>query len=351
MAAYYKTVNTTATPNSFRDAANVMEHLTALGLTLDDTRFLTSAQKHELKISADLPAGQVAHLGLESVSSPCLKPVGNKFLWIYSNISAPSATPGASVSVGLSNVEGSWVQLASGVNIAQAVYLIEIQISDGNTTAVDRSCLVDIGVDPAGGTAYAAVISNIVTGMTLAGIQGAALYVFPRSITAGSSVAVRAQGSYGTANTIRVGVTFYGNPSNPDAVLVGSYSDTIGTITNSGGVSFTPVNGSEGAWTLLGTTPRALWWFQLCAQISNGTITAQYTHIDLGYGEIGNPTMIIENYCLNMFSTAEACARPSHQNLIECFHEVPAGTNLYVRGRCSTTPTSGYNAVAIGIGG
>jgi hypothetical protein len=52
-----------------------------------------------------------------------------------------------------------------------------------------------------------------------------------------------------------VSAKFWGDPSNPECVPVGQYSETIGTISGSAGVVFTPGNAADGAWTSLGTTP------------------------------------------------------------------------------------------------
>jgi len=280
-----------------------------------------------------------------------LNPVGNKFHWKYTNWGSPAVAPGTSVVPGASNAEGAWTQIATAANIAQDVYAVTVQVSAGATSANQKDHLLDIGVDPAGGTSYAAIINNIVCGQSDIPNRAPKNFFFPIFIKAGSSVAVRIQGSNATAGTVRVAIIFYGQPSNPEAVLVGQYSETVGAITGSAGVSFTPVNGSEGAWASLGTTTRPCWWWQLGVQVSNGTIVAQVTHVDLAYGDGTNMVMIIENLVVLFNSTDEAQGQMNHRNLVEAFCEVPAGATLYVRGWCSTTPASGYNAVAVGIGG
>jgi hypothetical protein len=131
-------------------------------------------------------------------------------------------------------------------------------------------------------------------------------------------------------------------------VRVGQYAEGVGTITNNVGVSFTPNNGSEGNWASLGTTTRPCWWWQIGVDINAGTITAQYTHVDLAVGDGSNYDIIIENYPIYIYGTAEIIVRDV---ALTGYWEVPAGSTLYVRGRCSTTITSGYNARAIGIGG
>jgi len=262
----------------------------------------------------------------------------------------PSATPGTSVTPGAGNAEGSWTQIATAANIAFGVWGIWVSVAGGNTSGAQKDHLLDIGIDEAGGTSYTAIISNLVCGQTQAGSTGCNQYYFPLNIPAGSTVAVRVQGNNATAGTVRVWAMFFGKPSHPELVPRGEITETIGTITNSGGVSFTPGNAADGTWASLGTTTRNLWWWQLCVQVSAGTITAQYTRCDLAYGDATNKTLIIQALPIGFYGTAEIAAQVNAAHMLQGYCHVPAGSTLYVRGRCSTSPTSGYNAVAIGVG-
>jgi hypothetical protein len=263
-----------------------------------------------------------------------------------------STTPGAAVTPGASNAEGAWTQIATAANIANDVYGILLWVVSGSTSATIKDHLLDIGVDNAGGTTYTEKIANIVCGQSSAPMNGGMWFYFPFSIKAGSSVAVRVKGVAATAGSLRVGATFYGKPTDPSTVFAGQYSETIGTITNSAGVSFTPGNSNaEGTWVSLGTTTRMLWWHQLCVQVSNGTTTSLAYKIDLAYGDATNKTMIIENMDVLLPGTAEQTTIPNHNSMIEGFCEVPAGSTLYVRGTCSGTSATGWNAVCVSIGG
>lgn len=270
--------------------------------------------------------------------------------WQYHNGGTnPSATPGTSVTPGV-NAEGSWTQIASSANIAFGVWGVWIGISGGNTTGTDKSHLVDIGIDEAGSTNYTAIISNIVCGQSQAGSTGCTEFYFPINIPAGSAVAVRCYGVAATAGTIRVYARFFGKPSCPELLPRGEVSETIGTITGGSGVTFTPGNAADGAWASLGTTTRNLWWWQLCPQCSNATITAMYVWCDLAYGDGTNMTMILQGVPIGWYGTAEIAAQMCAHHMLQGYCFVPAGSTLYVRGRCSTAPVSGFNAVAIGVG-
>lgn len=265
----------------------------------------------------------------------------------------PSITFGTSVVPGASNAEGTFTQIASSANIAQDCCWLFINVHEGQTSANIKDHLLDIGVDPAGGTSYTAVISNIVCGASsgTAIPGGGHRFVFPLFIKSGSSVAARIQGSNATAGTVIVAAKFYGQPSNPEAVPKGMFAECIGTITNSGGTAFTPGNAADGTWVSLGTTVNALWWWQLAYQVSNGTITAEQTYIDLAVGDATNKRII--KRLVHCGQTAEQIADcvTSNLNFAECYCPVPAGSTMYVRGRCANAPDSGYNAVAIGVGG
>jgi hypothetical protein len=205
---------------------------------------------------------------------------------------------------------------------------------------------------PAGGTSYTAIISNIVCGQTQAVTTGWDAFVFPIFIKAGSSVAVRVQGSHSTAGTVRVVADFFGRPTNPEMVPCGSYSETIGTITNSNGTSITPGNAAEGSWTSLGTTANDLWHWQIGVQVNNATIAAQYASVDLAYGDASNKEIILEDVAIGFYGPAEIKAWTLNgRALCRACRYVPGGSTIYARARCSTAPASGYNVTAIGIGG
>lgn len=278
----------------------------------------------------------------------------SRFSFTYDNWGAnPSATPGMVVTPGASNVEGSWTAVASSSDIAQDCYWIGIRIAEGATSSQIKSHLLDVGVDPAGGTSYTEVISNIVCGaaFSTSNRQGGHFFLFPIFIKAGSSVAVRIQGSNVTAGTVRVCIKFYGQPSDPDNCLVGTFAETIGSIASSQGTSFTPGNAADGSWTSLGTTTNNLWWWQICYQVSNTTVTVEETYIDIAYGDASNKVLIMR--IMHIGSAIEECGPliPYNLNFLEAYCPVPAGSNIYVRGRCLNAPDTGYNAVAIGIGG
>lgn len=276
----------------------------------------------------------------------------NKYSFYYSNQLTPSTTPGTIIVPGVSNAEGAWIEIASAANLTQDAYLLQLFVSGGgNINAQSRMHLLDIGWDAAGGTSYVPRISNIACGMSAspsvfyyAGLN----FLFPMFIPAGSAVAARIQGSNATTGSVRVQAEFFGRPSHPETLLVGQYSETIGAISSSNGVAFTPGNtGAEGSWTSLGTTTRPLWWWQLCVQSDDSSMGDKGNHFDLAYGDGTNKIMIIENFTY----VSNSSENGSGGFQLQGFCEVPAGGELFVRGSCTGVADTGWNAVAVGIGG
>lgn len=270
----------------------------------------------------------------------------------YDNWGAnPATTIGTSVVPGASSAEGNWTQVASAANIANDIYGFYMLVHSGATSTSAKNHVLDVGVDPAGGTSYTAIISNLVCGaspaLTAAGLRE---HYFPMFIKAGSSVAVRIAGGAATAGTVRVAMRFYGQFSSPMQVPVGTYSESYG-VTGTSGTSITPGNAADGAWTQVGTTTNPIWWWQLGYQINNGTITAEYTYLELGVGDATNKFSVFK--VMHGGTTGETCGLAGQAQLLwhNAYYPVPSGTNVYVRGRCNNAPDTGYEVGVIGIGG
>lgn len=275
--------------------------------------------------------------------------------WSYRNWGAnPSATPGTSVTPGASDAEGSWTQIASSANIANDVTGFHLQVSGGATSGAIKSQLLDVGVDPAGGTSYTSIIDDLQIGaspaLTAAGLRE---YFFPYGIKAGSSVAARIKGDNATAGTVRVMAKFYGQPSAPWQLPVATFSRTFGVDGTfpSRGTAVVPGNAADGSWTDFGSTSEAMWWWQLGYAIANGTITAEYTYIELAWGDASNKHQIFE--FMHGGTTGETCGHAMQPHLLwhDAYHRVPSGANLYVRARCNNTPDTNYHFTIVGCGG
>lgn len=275
-------------------------------------------------------------------------PHTNSWGFVYTNQDNGSNTPGTSVTPGATNAEGSWTQIASAANIEAEVQYASLFINSGGTSGSAKQQLLDFGIDPAGGSSYTAWFSNLACGASGSGLGGAfgKPFHFPCKIPSGASVAVRIQGASGTAGTVNVLAQFWGKPSRPELWRPAAYTETLGTITNSSGPSFTPGNASWGSWASLGTTAKKHFWAQLGVQINNGTHNNESTHIQLAIGD-GTNQHIITDFHLGSLTSESENTTPQ----TPCAWEIPAGAELWVRGNCSGAPASGYNATAVLFGG
>jgi hypothetical protein len=261
--------------------------------------------------------------------------------WFY-NFTDPSTSTGILVTAG-SGSKGSWYNLATA--LVTDVYEFIVWLMNGNATGAQRDFLVDIGIDPAGGSSYSAIISNILAHQISNSVDCGRFYKFNYFIPSGSTVGIRAQGN--GANTFYAQGRFFGRPLSPHLLRAGQYSETLG-VSGNGGTAITPGNsGAEGSWTSIGTTTRNLWQFNLCAGFSGTTTTAQMYYFDMAFGDASTKILIQENFPLFHPGTAERTGNP----ILPAYWEVPGGSNMYIRASASGTADAGCNALIVGIGG
>jgi hypothetical protein len=275
----------------------------------------------------------------------------NSFNYYVTNAGAPSLTPGTSVAGNATaNVEGAWTQLVAAT--AADIYWFSIAVTGGAAALTYRSVWLDIGVDNAGGSSYTAIINNLLASesstSSLAG--GGLVFYFPMFIKAGSTIAARVQTN--TASTAsRVVFEGFGRPNMPHLVQAGTFSETIGNGTAPSATAFTPGNsGANGAWASLGTTTNDLFWVQLGVQCSNVTITALAYNFDVAYGNGTDMVMLIEDYRIICTTTESIGQFANLGATARCQTPIPTGSTLYVRGSCSGTAVTGWQASVVGVG-
>lgn len=275
------------------------------------------------------------------------------FNFTYDNWgTSPATTIGTSVSTAAFGLLGSWTEIASSASLSQDCYWLYLRVHTAAVSGAVADALIDLGIDPAGGTSYTSFFETFNVGGAPSLTQvGSREHLFPIFIKAGSSVAVRIQGGGGGTLTARVAARFYGQPTNPLACPVGAFSEKFGTTTGFKGQSFTPGNASDGSWANLGSVTKPLWWWQMGYGIDNTTITAEYTYIEVAWGNASNKHTIFKE--MHGGSTSETCGLVATTQIASCaaYHPVPAGANIYIRGRCSNAPDTNYHANVLGIGG
>lgn len=199
-------------------------------------------------------------------------PSGPSFAHWSDNLvaSADGLDYGTGVAVGASaNAAGTAVTLLSA--LAHDCEYLVLGVSGYSGSGVNGSTLVDILIDPAGGTSWSDLISDLLCGFTAfmeldgSGALGAPLmYHFPIWLKAGTSIGAVAQGTFlngssvftAPANTPRIVAYAAGGNKNPASWWCGQKVETVGTLdtANSRGQAHTAgASGAFSSWTSLGS--------------------------------------------------------------------------------------------------
>ncbi len=274
------------------------------------------------------------------------------FTWQQSNVAStrPAAGYGASLTPG-NNSKGSYVSLISSAT--NDVYGVLININSGATSAAGRDIIVDIGVDPAGGTSYTVLIPDLLGSCASTyGLGGGISYYFPIWIKAGSQIAARASVNNATVGTVRVVATVFGKPRDPNRVKVGTYCTAFGiTAASSQGTGVTSGTSSEGSWTVLSAaTSKPHWWWQLGMGCNDSTMTSALLYgADLSFGDASNKIITVSDRLFHVVSAAEALA--SQLVMIGCERYAKSGLAVYGRLQCSGTADSALSLAGYAVGG
>jgi hypothetical protein len=233
-------------------------------------------------------------------------------------------------------------------------YLI-LGFSGFGRNGFDTATLLDILYDPAGGTSWTELISDLLVGMLgstvdmapAAGASGTPLtYHFPLWIPAGSSIGVRAKtvASSALSTPSRVVAMAGGGNRNPASWWCGQKVATVGTFNQSTcrGQSVTPGVSSAmaGSWTNLGSTlsagGKAAQWAVQGQVTSAASLSAARFEFGIGGVQIGPPVWIGMGQVEN---SSRWCPGP-------IFYDFPAGAQLQVRGGSSLASPGAHDVAA-----
>jgi hypothetical protein len=261
---------------------------------------------------------------------------------------AVSTTPGTNFTANASSADGASVSVLSA--LGHDVHLLIAKISGLQVSTGNSSALLDILSDPAGGTSWGALIDDLVCGFLTGSVDvsaGSHTYVFPIYIKAGTSLGVRARTAH-SANLTggRVLLFAFGEPSRPDMWWCGQKVESLGLNPGtSEGTEITPgVSGAFGSWTNVGSVTSQRYG-AVCLGVngSDATAVANAALWQLGYGS--NRVPGISDYYSNMGTTENA----SRGCPIIPFCDVPAGTQMQVRGSVSSGTAEDYNVGVYGV--
>lgn len=258
----------------------------------------------------------------------------------------PTTTPGTSITPA-QNTYGSYTQVLSA--LSNDVYAIKIMVSNVGISTVARDCLIDIGIDTAGGTSYTSKITDLMC--SCAGVadstSGVVEYYFPIFIKAGSTVAVKASVNSTNLTAFSVWVVVFNRPKVP--VKAGHYVTAVGANAGtSSGTAVTSGTTSEGTWTSLGTPTKSHWYWQLGFGVNSAAMTTNTFFADLAFGDGSNKIVILSDVPIATVST-EIVSKLLFT--VNCYCYVPSGVEIFGRLQCSGTPDSNLSLIAYGVGG
>lgn len=261
----------------------------------------------------------------------------NQFLTVARNWAGPNGGQGVVVTVGASNVKGSWVDLFGGT-LTKDAFALELMAWDQSTSNSGQvpASLVDVGVDPAGGTTYTTVIANLLVGFPRSSGGNAGpgpSWAFPIKIKSGSSVAVRAASASATPGNYRMRAAVYQDPTRPEAFRTGSRVQTIGAVAASSRGTLIPTAAdarNDSAWVSLGSLSEDCWWVQPAVGMSDAAFANNdCATVDFAIGNAGTKTIIIEHLHFGYSTVEETNLVP--KPLWENFKELKSGTEVFAR--------------------
>ena len=281
----------------------------------------------------------------------------NDFNWTVDNFGATYSNAAFGVQVqtaNAANTKGSDTEILSDSSVTEDVYGVALFFCGGASSATIRNYLVDIKTDPTGGTTWGTVISNLMVNSPHFDISTCGYsYYFPLFMTAGTAIAAAVQSNQISTTNIRVGIKLFGKPSYPHLCKVGSKVESFGAnASDSGGVSITAGAQAMGSYTAsLGTTAGDLWWWQagICSQDTTLSNAALLLEVAAGDGSNKVPCATDIQYITNNSEQAYKSA----MGLNIPYRRIKAGSDVYMRAACNTSPVPDgpYEVAAYGLGG
>lgn len=243
---------------------------------------------------------------------------------------------GTNFTSGANNGDGTAASVLS--SISHDVEYLVIGIHGIAASGENGSALLDVLIDPAGGSSWSSFIDDLIAGeCPVAGAAGGAAYWyhFPIWLKSGHSIGVQCRTARATdITTGRVVIFAYGGNRNPGSWWCGQSVTSVGiTAASSRGTNHTAGNsGAFSSWTNFGSAlPAPAGALQFAVQGTNTDTTqnaaAYYFEFGAGSTRIGPPLF------RGTSTTEQGVLSP--QGVI--FYEAPSGLQLQVRGTCSGT--------------
>lgn len=252
----------------------------------------------------------------------------------------PASVPGTDFDTGLNNADGSTFSVLSA--LGHDAHLFEIICWGVFNSGDDGNALLDVMVDPAGGTSWTEFISDLCVGCSMDNAASTSrlptrYYTFPIFIAAGSSIGVRCRSSIAADNwQRRVIINVYGNPSRPEMWWCGQKVESLGiNASTSRGTAVTPgASGTYSSWTTIATTSHHWGAMQYAVGGNNDSnmLNTRGYHFQVGYGSQQCP-----GTCTVGWSTGAAETISITSLSIPIWCDIPTGTTMQVRATSSGT--------------
>ena len=276
---------------------------------------------------------------------------GNSFAFSVDNFGATYTDAGIGTNApGHANANTKGANTAILSAIAEDCYGLSILFSGGSTAATIRRALVDVLIDPAGGTSWSVLIANLLScgaGLPVGGYW----YYFPIFLKAGTALGAAHQDLVATTQALRVGYRVFGRPSRPELLRVGSNVTTFGAVTaTTTGTAFTPGTSVVGALSSsLGTLTRAAWWWQCGFAYADTNVTASALSLDVLAGDGTNNKICMRDVPVVFDGSERYGMSAMGSRWPMC--DVASGSNVYLRGSSVAAPETTPTGVIYALGG
>ncbi len=255
------------------------------------------------------------------------------------------------------NAYGTVVALISGATLTDDAWGIELFVQAVSLIggAGTRDGIIQLGIDPAGGTSPTTTYDIVVGPASVWNVTlgGVGVWIrLPLFVKAGSSITCAGSVNSATLTAFNVACQVRCRPSRPDQLRKGMYIDTFGAnLAASNGTAYSSgsfsATGAEGSWVQIGSAlTRSLFFLDFAVGISNAVITSEIYSFDIGIGDASNKRIVISNAFVGA-ANASGTTKPS----TGAYCHAAIGDLLYVRGQASAAPSTGVSVSIFGVGG
>ena len=256
-----------------------------------------------------------------------------------------SSTPGVTVTAHATiHTKGSWVEIQPAVPFD--VYFVSVLVGDTASAGNQTSTLLDIGFDPAGGTAYGVAIPNILAGAAPSAATSPRKFLCSVFIPAGSTIAARIQ-SLITVHTGKFGIALWGGTPSDDPFPVTGPVVAYGpdTSDSSAPVCAAAAANTEPAWVeLTSSTTHPHKGLAISAQGEVSASGGSRLNVDIAIGAASSEVILIEDV-LYVQTGGEAVSDQYPEGPFEI--QVPEGSRLSMRIQASSTNRNDEASVAV----